>query len=252
MQHQHWGEAMPKYKVRSADTYGHAIGILLLDYRGPFIPGDVGNASTYRYPVLYKPVKGLTFDRVLASDPDCEPLIVEAAKELEAAGVRGISSDCGFLIAYQQAVSSAVKVPVCLSSLMQLPFLSQLFAEGRPLGCITATRRSLGNRVLELAGVRDGMNVVVSGMEDRPHFASAILGGADELDSDLIEEETVAAARELQEDHPDLAAIVIECSMLPPYSRAVQQATGVPVFDFISMIDYVQSGAYQRIYQGLY
>jgi hypothetical protein len=243
---------MPKYKVRSADSYGHAIGILLLDFRGPFIPGDVGNASTYRYPVLYKPVKGLTFDRVLASDPHCEPLIVEAAKELEAAGVRGISSDCGFLIAYQKAVSSAVKVPVCLSSLMQLPFLSQLFAEGRPIGCITATRRSLGNRVLELAGVRNGMHIVVSGMEDRSHFASAILGGAEELDSDLIEEETVAAARELQESHPDLAAIVIECSMLPPYSRAVQLATGLPVFDFISMIDYVQSGAYQRAYQGLY
>ena len=243
---------MPKYKVRPADSYGHAVGILLLDYQGPFIPGDVGNASTYRYPVLYKPVKGLTFDRVLASDPDCEPLIVEAAKELEAAGVRGISSDCGFLIAYQKAVNQAVKVPVCLSSLLQLPFLTQLFAEGRPVGCIPATRKSLGNRVLELAGVRDNMNIVISGMEDRPHFASAILGGADELDSDLIEAETVEAGRELKASRPDLAAIMIECSMLPPYSKAVQEATGVPVFDFITMIDYVQAGSHQRAYQGLY
>jgi len=243
---------MPKYKARAADSYGHAIGILLLDYWGPFIPGDVGNASTYGYPVLYKPVPGLTFERVLESDPDCEPLIVAAAKSLEASGVRGITSDCGFLIAYQKAVSKAVRVPVCLSSLLQLPFITQLFEEGRPVGCITATRRSLGNRVLELAGVRDNMNVVVSGMEDRPHFASAILGGAPELDSDLIEAETVEAARELQASRPNLAAIMIECSMLPPYSKAVQEATGVPVFDFITMIDYVQAAARQRAYQGIY
>ena len=60
---------MPKYRVRNADTYGHAVGILLLDYRGPFIPGDVGNATSFGFPVLYKLVKGLTLDRVLAGDP---------------------------------------------------------------------------------------------------------------------------------------------------------------------------------------
>jgi len=89
---------MPKYRVRDADTYGHAVGILLLDYRGPFIPGDVGNATTYGFPVMFKLVKGLTLDRVLAGDPDCETAIVEAAKQLESQGVRGISSHCGFLI----------------------------------------------------------------------------------------------------------------------------------------------------------
>ena len=110
---------MPKYRVRDADTYGHAVGILLLDYRGPFIPGDVGNATTYGFPVIFKLVKGLTLDRVLAGDVACEAAIVEAARELESHGVRGISSDCGFLIQYQEAVKKAVKVPVFMSSLLQ-------------------------------------------------------------------------------------------------------------------------------------
>ncbi|MFO1088083.1 MAG: aspartate/glutamate racemase family protein [Hyphomicrobiales bacterium] len=243
---------MPRYKVRNADTYGHAIGILLLDFRGPFIPGDVGNATSYGYPVLYKLVKGLAFDRVLAGDPELEGPIVEAARELEAAGVRGISSDCGFLIKYQDAVRKAVKIPVFMSSLLQLPFLAQMFETGRPIGCVTATRKHLGNRVLELAGVTSEMNVVVRGMEDQPHFRDAILSERGDLDSDLLEAETIAVVREMQESHPDMGAVMLECSMLPPYAKAVQDATGLPVFDFITMIDYAYAGAHRKPYAGYY
>lgn len=243
---------MPKYKARNADTYGHAVGILLLDYRGPFIPGDVGNATTYGYPVLFKLVKGLKFERVLAGDPEMEGPIVEAARELEQFGVRGISSDCGFLIKYQDAVKKAVKVPVFMSSLLQIPFLSMMIDEKRPVGCLTATRKHLGNRVLELAGIRSDINVVVRGMEDYEHFKWAILEEGGELDSDLIEKETVSAAVELQKQHPDMGAIVLECSLMPPYAKAVQDATGLPVFDFVTMINYFHEGTHRKTYQGYY
>lgn len=243
---------MPKYRVRNADTYGHAIGILLLDYRGPFIPGDVGNATSYDYPVLFKLVKGLTLDRVFAGDAECESAVVEAAKELEAFGVRGISSDCGFLIQYQEAVKKAVKVPVFMSSLLQIPFIAQMFDPSRPVGCITASRTNLGNRVLELAGIKSDINVVIRGMEDQPHFKQAILEEGGELDSDLIEAETVACGKELAARYPDMGAIVLECSMLPPYAKAVQDATGLPVFDFITMIDYFHEGSHRRAYHGYY
>jgi len=243
---------MAKYRARAADTYGHAIGVLLLDYRGPFIPGDVGNATSYGYPVLFKLVKGLTLDRVLAGDPDCEGDIVEAALELERFGVRGISSDCGFLVQYQNAVRNAVKVPVFMSSLLQIPFLARTLGDGRPVGCITATRKKLGNRVLELAGIDSEINVVIGGMEDQPHFKQAILEECGDLDSELIEAETIACARDLKARHPDMGAIVLECSMLPPYARAVQEETGLPVFDFLTMIDYFYEGAHRRAYQGYY
>jgi hypothetical protein len=243
---------MPRYRVRNADSYGHAVGILLLDYKGPFVPGDVGNATTYDFPVIFKAVKGLTLDRVLEGDPTCEAAIVQAAKELEEQGVRGISSDCGFLVQYQSAVRRAVKVPVFLSSLLQLPFLAQMFAEGRPLGCITATRKKLGNRVLELAGVSSEINVVIAGMEDQPHFKEAILEEGGELDTDLVEAETIACAEELRAKHPDISAIVLECSVLPPYAKAVQEKTGLPVFDFVTMINYFYEGTHRKTYQGYY
>src|SRR5688572_30365650 len=202
---------MPKYKVRDADSYGHAVGILMLDYRGPFIPGDVGNATTYDYPVLFKVVNGLTLDRVLAADKEAEADIIEAAQELERFGVRGISSDCGFLVQYQRAVAGAVRVPVFMSRLLQIPFLSMLFDPGRPIGCITATRRSLGNQVLEMAGVGSEINVVVRGMEDHKHFKWSILEEGGELDSDLIKEEIISEAKEMVEQHPDTSAILLEC-----------------------------------------
>jgi hypothetical protein len=243
---------MPRYQIRNADTYGHAIGILLLDYRGPFIPGDVGNATTYDYPVLFKLVKGLTLDRVLAGDPEAEADIVEAAEELERFGVRGISSDCGFLVQYQRAVAKAVKIPVFMSSLLQIPFLSMMFDPGRPVGCLTATRKSLGNRVLELAGIKGDINVVIHGMEDYEHFKWSILEEGGELDSDLIETEVVTEAKKMLEVHPDMGALVLECSLMPPYASAVQKATGLPVFDFVTMINYYYEGAHRRPYEGHY
>ena len=39
-------------------VYGAAVGILMLEARFPRIPGDVGNAATWPFPVLYKVIRG--------------------------------------------------------------------------------------------------------------------------------------------------------------------------------------------------
>lgn len=244
---------MPVYKVRpKAEAYGYCIGILLLDYRGPFIPGDVGNASTYGYPVLFKTVPGATTARVFAADPELEPAVIKAAQELEAQGVKGISSDCGFFINYQGVVARAVNVPVAMSSLLQIAFVASFIGKKRPIGVITASARALSNRVLELAGVNESIQIVVRGMDDEPNFDKMVMKEGDELDSGKIEAETVAVARKMVKEHPDMGAIVLECSMLPPYSKAVQEATGLPVYDFINLIDYVKRGTHAKGYDGRY
>ena len=71
-------------------------------------------------------------------------------------------------------------------------------------------------------------------------------------DSDRIEAEIISEAKEMVQQHPDMGAILLECSLMPPYAASVQNATGLPVFDFITMINYFQEGTHRREYQGYY
>ena len=59
----------------------------------------------------------------------------------------------------------------------------------------------------------------------------------------------VTAAKELIAAHPKVRAFLMECSMLPPYSEAVQRATGLLVYDFLIMIDYVYSAIVKKRFE---
>ncbi|MDA0702638.1 MAG: aspartate/glutamate racemase family protein [Proteobacteria bacterium] len=240
---------MPVYKTRpQAEAYGYCTGILLLDYQGPFVPGDVGNADTYDYPVLFKVVEGATYPRVFTGDPELEPAIIKAAQELEAQGVKAISSDCGFFLNYQDVIAKAVNIPVCASSLLQVPFVASFLGKSKSIGVITADSTALSNHMIAKTGLDNDRKLVIKGMQEQPCFDKQIMQEGDELVTEDIERETVEVALEMQRENPDLGAIVLECSMLPPYSKAVQEATGLPVYDFITMIDYFQRGTHQKAY----
>ncbi|WP_439397563.1 hypothetical protein ACRQ5Q_10510 [Bradyrhizobium sp. PMVTL-01] len=45
--------------------------------------------------------------------------------------------------------------------------------------------------------------------------------------------------------------LLLECGDLPPYAASVQQATGVPVFDFTSMIEFFIRGLIRKPFTGL-
>jgi hypothetical protein len=232
---------MPVYRAHRAGGTGHAIGILLLDFRAPLVPGDVGNATTYSYPVLFRTVPGASSRRVFSGDRSLDSAVIEAAEDLESQGVRGITSDCGFFIKYQQVVAPRVKIPVFLSSLLQLPFIGATLDPSRTIGVICANAPSLQRSTLAACGI-DPERVVVCGLETEPVFGGSVTGGCPSLDTDALRAEVVHVACRLQHGNPRMGAILIECSMLPPYSEAVQSATGLPVFDYITMID-----TYQRV-----
>ncbi|ACB85423.1 aspartate/glutamate racemase family protein [Natranaerobius thermophilus] len=238
------------YKAREGQkSYGEPIGILLLDFHAPFIPGDVGNATTYDYPVKFKLVEGLTFDRLLNKDKSALDSLIKAAKELEQQGVRAITADCGFFALFQKEVAEALDVPVFLSSLLQVPFISSIIGKNSKVGIISAVASSLDETFFDAVNV-DSSSVALKGLEDKENFRKFGVEETGILDTEAVEQEVISAVEDLLEENPDVQAILIECSMLPPYGKAVQEATGLPVFDFITMIDHVFTAVVKKEYQG--
>lgn len=56
----------------------------------------------------------------------------------------------------------------------------------------------------------------------------------------------------IRKQNPNIGAILLECSDLPPYAKAIQAVTGLPVFDFNTMIDLVYHSVVQRTYHGYF
>ena len=215
---------------------GLKVGILLQDYRGPFVPGDMGNASSYPYPVVFQMVSGATSKRMFQGDPALEEPILLAARSLEAQGVEAITSDCGFFIRYQAFVVRRLSIPVCLSSLMLLAIIPRLIGSRRKIGIMTANAAALDDGILRLSGATMLEKLVVRGLEAEPYFGSSVTGKCEELDTERLQAEVTDMAMRMQRETPELGAFLLECSMLPPYSYAVQAATGLPVFDFMSLV----------------
>lgn len=236
-------------KNKKQSWYGESIGILILDAAYPCIPGNVGNASTFPFPVRYKRVKEASIERLVKQKDITllEPFI-DAAIELQEEGVKAITGACGFMALFQREVSDAVDVPVFLSSLLQIPFIYQI--KKQKIGIITADSKSLTPEHFISVGVNKEIPLLIGGMEDQKEFREAILEEKGTLDSDLIESEVVGVAKKLITENPDIGALVLECSDLPPYAHAIQKEVNLPIFDFTTMIQYVHTALVRKEFQG--
>jgi Asp/Glu/hydantoin racemase len=231
--------------------YGVPIGILLLDARFPRPPGDIAYAETFDFPVLYRVVPRATPERVVNEEAaGLVPAFCEAARELECAGVRAICTSCGFLALHQAALASAVRVPVFTSSLLQIPTVLSALAPDQKVGVLTISASSLGPAHFATVGVdaRAQERLVIAGLEHADALYEPIIGNHGPLNVDAAEAQVVEAAQTLVADHPDVGALVLECTNLPPYAAAIQAATGLPVWDVISLVRWVHAGLRQRRY----
>jgi Asp/Glu/hydantoin racemase len=238
--------------------YGEAVGIALFDGRRyPMVPGDVGNASTYDFPVRLKVVKGL-YDcpKPPGADPSGAPppevaLLIDAARELEADGVRAVVTCCGFFSLVQDALADAVKVPVFTSPLLLIPVIARMIGRRRTIGVLTASEPLLTRPYLAAAGVDRSVPLAVAGLERSSEFMATHMGGTrTSLDVDLLRQEVVTIARDLAARNPDLGALVLECSTLPSFAADIQDAVGLPVFDYVGFINLIYRSVVQQPYEG--
>ena len=226
--------------------YGAPLGILMLEARFPRIPGDMGNATTWPFPVLYRIVKGATPQSVvLKGAAGLLPAFLEAAAELVHHGAEAITTNCGFLSLFQEELAAHVKVPVATSALLQVPWVQATLPPGKRVGVITVSAASLTPRHLEAAGVP--LDTPFVGTEKgREFFRVLILGEKDDMDVAKAEQDILDAGKSLMTSNPDIGAIVLECTNMPPYAAALREALGVPVHDIYSMITWFHAGLRPR------
>jgi hypothetical protein len=234
------------------NVYGIPIGILCLESYCANVPGHIRNATTFNFPVSYKVVYGATPKRIV-DEPDAALLerFIEAARELEGEGVRAITTSCGFLVLFQKELSDSVRVPVYTSSLIQIPMVSRMIGSDQKVGILTAKRARLTMEHLQAAGA-DSIPSCIAGMDEQKEFCEVIIDrNRTELDITRLEKEVVSVVDSLMAEHPEIGALVIECTDLTSFAHLIQQKAKVPVFDILTLTNMVYETVVRKSYHGI-
>ncbi|MFL5168081.1 MAG: aspartate/glutamate racemase family protein [Microvirga sp.] len=226
-------------------VYGARLGILMLEARFPRIPGDMGNAGTWPFPVLYKVVRGASPRRVVTERAaGLLDDFLAAARELVDLGADGITTNCGFLSIYQKDIARHVGVPVATSSLMQVPFIQSLLPLGRKVGVLTVSAATLTADHLTAINVDPATPVV--GTEGGREFTRVLIGNEPTMDVAAAEQDILDAGDALVGRHPEIGAVLLECTNMVPYARALRERLRLPVYDIYSFATWFHAGLSPR------
>lgn len=228
--------------------YDTPVGILCLESYFPKPPGHVRNPRTYNFPTVCKVITEVDIPKLLF-DPTPELLepFINAAKELEKDGVKAIAGSCGFLARYQSELTASVKVPVCVSSLLQLPLIRLLHGSAANIGILTASSTALTEEHFQKSGAQK-TDYFIKGMEGYPEFWETIIEyKRNDFDMVKLEGEICQAAMELAHEN-QLDALLLECTDLSAFAHQVQQAVQIPVYDINSLVEYVAYSVERKCY----
>lgn len=226
--------------IGGKNLYGYDIGIMILETKFPRILGDVGNAKTFNYPVLYDIVKGYKPNKVVLDlkPKDIRPFI-DSAKRLESMGVKAITTSCGFLSMFQSEIAACVSIPVFTSTIVLLPLLCKICGSKKVL-ILTANSKTLTKEHFVSACGSDykKYSFDVVGTENMKTFTNFTVKNKSEVNvrecrNDILEAIDSMFCKE------KYGAILMECTNLPPYSDSVREKYNVPVFDIVTLTNFL-------------
>lgn len=217
------------------------IGLLQLQTRFPRPLGDIGHPQTFDFPVARRIVSQATAQAVVRDDPmTLTQRFIDAALQLQAEGARAITTSCGFLTLMQHDIAQALRVPFAASALSQVAWIRPMLAANRRVGVLTADAAALTPAHLQSVGAP--VDTPVAGLEPAGELARTLFEDRLTLDQARAQSEVVEIAQRLVHAHPDLGALVLECTNLPPYRGAIQRATGLPVYDCNTLVRWLWLG----------
>nr|WP_287208881.1 hypothetical protein [Mesorhizobium sp.] len=205
---------------RALGIIGLEIGLAPGEFPPPE-PGSVFNPATFDFPIIIETAAGALTDRVIRGDPALEPAYIEAAGRLIGRGAVAITGDCGFSIRHQAAVAASVKVPVAMSSLLLAPTLLRQLPADAKLAVVTADSRHCGVDLLGVDDLAARSRVVIGGMEGDTWWTSVA----------KMEAGVSTCVARLRAAHPEIAALLFECTLLPKVTPAIRRITGLPIYD---------------------
>jgi hypothetical protein len=201
--------------------------------------GNSTNPDSYAFPVRFCRVKGANIHTIL-ENPSREVLetMIAEAQAMAADGVRAITTSCGFNAIFQEELAEAVDVPVFTSSLLQVPFAQKIAGRKSEVAILTAKAAALKPEHLAAAGITRTDNLHIHGLEGCPQWSKIFTSPDEDMDLAAVRKEIVGVALEAVRSRPQTRAFVLECTDLPPFAEEIRLETGLPVFDFITLVNY--------------
>jgi hypothetical protein len=227
----------PIFQKPRQSIAGFPVGIIVADEEMNLLPGNVANARTFEFPVLYEILEGIGARRVMEGDPAIGEMVVEAGERLIRRGVRAVTGACGSFANYQQLAASRLEVPVFLSVMLQVPMILAGLRDDQKVGVIAASAAALTPTVFDQCGIRDPDRLVIEGamqFDSLMQMASYI----QDFDSQQLSDDLCGLAADMVRKNPEIAAFVLQCSDLPPFASAIQQTVPLPVYDMTSLVEW--------------
>ena len=227
--------------------FGEAVGLIAFGFWWPGIfKGHQCHMATYDFPIRLK----FIYDRKAPEGMEDQwygwnlPEWKKCARELEEEGVLAIVCGCGLTGTMQKELSDAVEIPVFTSTLLFVPLVCRTLKKNQKVGILTVSSETLtrwDNKLLRECGIDKTIPTVTFGMTESEYYEVWWSQLGSDFDPEKVQDSIVQVAKKMVAEHPEIGAIVCECTDMTPYSKAIRQATDLPVFDAVDMVRYVNN-----------
>lgn len=132
-------------------------------------------------------------------------------------------------------MAASVNIPIALSSLLLLPALLRQLPRSAKIAILTADSTCLGEDLLGVDNPEERARLVIGGIEGGTLWRNEMQRPPPAPEISDIETDVVACAAQLQAAHPEIAAILFECTGFPLVTKAIRLITRLPIYDITTL-----------------
>ncbi|TIL34710.1 MAG: hypothetical protein E5Y85_09485 [Mesorhizobium sp.] len=122
-----------------------------------------------------------------------------------------------------------------MSSLLLIPTLLRQLPRAAKLAVLTADSTCCSDDLLGLDDPAQRSRIVIAGIEGTKYWHDAMLRPLPPIDVPAIERDVAACVARLRAQHPEIAAILFECTAFPLVAKSIRDMTELPVYDITSL-----------------